>query len=105
MILGFTAKTNKDYVMINSATFKSTSGKVLIIDRDTTEYDNEEGNLEMIWRDCYIWAIDDNYEEEPLYLNYEEFHSLLDGAELISLNLEDDADDDYEVFEISWYIY
>ena len=49
MNLGFTAKTNKDYVMINSATFKSTSGKVLIIDRDTTEYDNEEGNLEMLF--------------------------------------------------------
>lgn len=104
MNIEFSAKTNKDYVMINTATFKLSDGRTIIIDRDITEYTNEDGNLEMLWRGCYIWAINDDYLDEPLYLEYEEFVKLMEGAELVELYLEDDADEDYTVTDVTWCV-
>ena len=58
----------------------------------------------MLWRGCYIWAINDDYLDEPLYLEYEEFIKLMEGAELVELYLEDDADEDYSVTDVTWCI-
>ena len=58
----------------------------------------------MLWRGCYIWAINDDYLDEPLYLEYEEFIKLMEGAELVELYLEDDADEDYSATDVTWCI-
>lgn len=43
MILNITGKTNKDYVMINTAKLTLPDENVLTIDRDNTEYSIEDG--------------------------------------------------------------
>ncbi len=106
-MLNFLCRTNKDYVRINTAKIKLKSGSVLTVDRDRTEYIMNNGVLYMKWYDCYLWAIDDrnifNNNANLSYLSGSEFSKLLNGA-LISFELEDDADKDYEVEIISWEV-
>ena len=105
MRLEFIGTTNKDYVMVNTAKFKLKSGSVITIDRDTTEYTNEDGKLDMLWRGCYMWAIDDwnIFDDETYITDEKEFEMLVEGAEL-ELELEDDADEDYWVKIERWSI-
>lgn len=112
MRIEFTGTTNKDYVMINTAKFKLKSGSVITVDRGETDWSIDNGRLEMEWLGCYIWAIDDmnifDQEDEyghPVntYYAMTEFKKLVEGAEL-KLELEDDADEDYEVKIESWNI-
>lgn len=105
MRIEFVGTTNKDYVMINIAKFKLKSGSVITIDRDTTEYTIENGKLDMLWRGCYMWAIDNwnIFDDETYITDADEFAKLVDGAEL-ELELEDDADEDYEVKIERWNI-
>lgn len=103
MKLEFTAKTNKTYVMINTAVFHLKTGGTITIDRNTTEYDIEDGKLSMTWRDIYIWEINgENVCNEPIYPS-ENLIRLLEGAK-VELILEDDADHDYEVESVKWTI-
>ena len=103
MQLTFTAKTNKDYVMINTAEFRLKDGTLLTIDRDETRYSIENGILQMEWTGCYLWEINSiNIFNEPAYLN-EDSIKLFEAAELFKLNLEDDADSDYEVTDVRVY--
>lgn len=104
MRIEFLAKTNKDYLMVNVARFELAGGGTLTIDRDETEYTIEDGNLSMLWRDCYIWEINGVSLEECLVINNDAFEELMDGAKLIELELEDDADDDYEVTDIEFSV-
>ena len=105
MNIYFTAKTNKDYVMINSATFRLKTGTEIVIDRKETYYDIDDNfNLDMEWSGCYLWAIDGNYIYDKEYLLNDDAIELLKTAELVSLDLEDDADSDYKVTDIKWEV-
>lgn len=104
MTIYFTAKTNKDYVMINTAKFTLPNGDVLTIDRNSTEYSiDENGNLEMEWDDCYLWAINGChiFDGEAYIDNIFELSELLENS-MLEFELEDDADEDYEVTEVEW---
>lgn len=103
MRIYFSGITNKNYCMINSITFRLPNGCSLTIDRDETEYTIEDdGEISMTWYGCYLWEIDGyNIVDHPAYLN-DDGAGLLEGAELESVNLEDDADEDYYVIITSW---
>ena len=104
MRINFSCKTNKDYVMVNTLKVQLNSGSVLTLDRHNTEYSISDPDkageclLDMEWINCYLWAID----EETLWdddkaLIVEDCEKLFEGARLIELELEDDADEDYYV--------
>ena len=58
MRIWFKCKTNKDYVMINTAEFVLPNNTALTIDRTQTEYGiDENGILNMTWGGCYLWAV------------------------------------------------
>lgn len=103
MMLCFVAKTNKDYCMINLAKFRLKNGIEISIDRTYTMYEIENGNLNMNWEGCYLWELCGyNIFDKEAYLN-DEMCVLLQSAELIELELEDDADEDYDVWNIEWW--
>ena len=101
--IDFYGKTNKNYVMINTMTFRLENGKEVTIDRQYTGYDiDEDGNLGMTWRGCYFW--DDNHSDDynnPDYLTEDDVNDII-AAELIAVDIEDDADPDYEVTIEVW---
>lgn len=103
MRLQVRAITNKEYVRVNTARLKMPSGTVLIIDRDETEFSICNGELDMVWHVCYLWGIDDDISFETIaYLdNNDSMCKTLNGCSL-SLELEDDVDDDYEVTVEEW---
>lgn len=103
MRLNITGKTNKDYVMINTAKLTLPDGNVLTIDRDNTEYSIEDGNICMNWDYCYLWAVNDiDVFMVKAYLdNNQELISILNQGKL-ELELEDDADPDYKVKVKEW---
>lgn len=105
MRLNITAKTNKEYVMINTAKLTLPDGNVLTIDRDTTEYSIENGDLYTNWDYCYLWAVNDiDLFINKAYLDEdnEELVSILNKSKL-ELELEDDADPDYKVKVEEWF--
>lgn len=104
MILNITGKTNKNYVMINTAKLTLPDGNVLTIDRDETDYSIEDGNICMNWDSCYLWAVNDiDMFMVNAYLDgdNEELISILNQGKL-KLELEDDADSDYKVKVEEW---
>lgn len=103
MRLQIRATTNKEYVRVNTAKLKMPSGTVLIIDRNETEFSIYNGELDMVWHDCYLWGIDDDISFDVIaYLdNNNSMLRTLNKCSL-SLELEDDADDDYEVTVKEW---
>lgn len=102
MVIEFNGKINKPYMMVNTATFKLAGGGSIVIDRDSTEFTIEDGKIDMLWRNCYIWCINDVCLEEPYYPDNNAFIELMNGAELVELYLEDEADEDYEITDIIW---
>ncbi len=94
--MDFVGKTNKRYVMINTMTFRLKNGKEVILDRNYTGYDIEDGDLRMTWKGCYFWD-----GETVKYLTVDDEAELAE-AELISVDIEDDADPDYEVVITEW---
>jgi hypothetical protein len=105
MRIEFRGKTNKDYCMVNTAQFKLPNGSIVTIDRDETIYAIVDDTLNMEWEGCYLWAISDYYIfDQPAYLNNTEAIELFKSATLIYLELEDDADDDYEITDIEFSV-
>lgn len=106
MNIYFSAKTNKEYAMVNKAYFQTKDGQTVGIDRLDTDYTvSNDGTLTMTWSNCYLWEIDGinpfNSEEESMTIyNDRMLKALLDGARFKYLELEDDADDDYEVTDV-----
>ena len=88
--------TNSDVsVWINSIKFELSDGEELIIDRDRTEWSfDDDGTCSMTWLGCYIW----NGEEEDYNIHAKD----LDGAEIISIDIEDDAPIGYEFSILEW---
>ena len=106
MRIWFKCKTNKDYVMINTAEFVLPNNTALTIDRTQTEYDiDENGILDMTWGGCYLWAVNGYtlFNDEAYITDYDGFSALLKNADL-NITLEDDADEDYEVSILAWGI-
>ncbi len=113
MRIDFTCRTNKPYVMINKLLITLPTGSVIGVDRDTTGYHNEEGELTMTWDDCYLWDLDGqnifcDETGKGLYLYdwaLEEFTRLIKSAK-VKFELEDDAPDgDYTVDILSYSVY
>lgn len=105
MRLDFTGKTNKNYVMVNTAIFALKDGGTVTIDRGCTEYTIKDGRFRMMWGDCYLWRFNDvNIFNTPYYPDKEAFVKLLKGATLLKLEAEDDADEDYEITDVQWSI-
>ncbi len=101
--------TNKNYCMVNTAKFHLKNGGIITVDREETEYtvNTEINQLSMLWKGVYLWAVNDCYlfdGEDRVYPNAEEFIELISGATL-ELELEDDADEDYVVTDITWCAY
>lgn len=93
----FTGKTNRDYVMINTMTFRLESGEEVTLDREYTGFNiDEDGYFEMIWDGCYFWD-----GENRTYLT-DEAETELANADLIRVEIEEDADPAYEVIITSW---
>lgn len=104
MRISFRAKTNKEYVMVNTAVFELKCGIRVTVDRDRTDAKIADGILDMEWSDCYLWEINDiSIFNSPTHLN-ENTAKLFEGAKLITLNLEEDAENDYEISDVSFCI-
>lgn len=97
MTISFECITNTDMPWINTATFFTNRGE-LIIDRNRTEYtyDPITGLMSMDWKDVYIW---DGHEP-----NYNIPDDFFDHAILKELEVEDDAPTNYEIKCIHCYI-
>ena len=112
MRIEFNCKTNKDYVMINTAIFHLKDGGELTIDRDETEWSiNEDGTMSMLFNGIYFWALNDcdiftdekGYGYYPSNENIDDVKRLLSAA-IVEFELEDDADADYEVECIDYIV-
>ena len=102
MDITFKCATNKDYVAINTLVIKLRNGGVLQVDRDQTEYDIQGLDLNMTWRGCYLWTLNDEniFGEEGYHIteetSVEDFKELISNA-TYSFLLEEDMDEDYIV--------
>ena len=105
MRITFKCRTNKDYVAVNTAKFILPTGSTITVDRDNTEWDVQDGELTMVWRHCYIWAIDGNniFTEGAYITDGANFEDLVADARIV-LELEDDTDEDYYVNVLEWYV-
>lgn len=107
----FECKTNKPYMMINTATFHLADGGTITLDRQETEFSVTDDRLEMLWKGVYFWAINERniFSSSGFFpdvddYTLDELKKLFRSAK-VELNLEDDApDEDYEVKVISFYI-
>jgi len=101
--MDFSGKTNKDYIWINTLTFRLKSGKEVTIDREWTQYSIEEdGSFGMTWRGCYFWDDEHNNCNNLAYLTEEDMTEI-ENAELVDIYVDEDADTDYEVTIDGWY--
>lgn len=87
MRIEFACETNADMPFVNTAVFRTTHGDV-VIDRSSTYYtfEPDDKRLEMEWVGCYVW--DGQKEDADLANQISD-----DIVSLVSLELEDDADD------------
>lgn len=85
--ISFTGTTNcSEQPYVNTATFRDTHGNYLTIDRDITEYTiNDDGTFTMEWCYCYVWDGENADYDVP------------DLDAFISIEIEDDAPDDYQL--------
>lgn len=89
-MITFLCKTNHDYPYVNVAHFRLKSGEMVTVDRSETswDYNPDTGSLYMAWHGCYIW---DGEEERRIP------SGALKDAELLELEIEDDAPDGYRL--------
>ena len=99
MKLYFKGHINGKYPYINTITFRTASGGLIVIDRDETDYTIEtDGSFTMEWSGVYIWN-----GEEPDYLYYDnEDEDIFVGAIIESLDIEDDAPEGYKMTITEW---
>jgi len=107
MIIEFKAKTNKDYCMVNTAIFHLKDGGNITIDRKETYFSVKNGILSMDWEGCYLWEVngeaifDGHYY--PFIADAFSITNLLKGS-WVELCLEDDAEEDYIVTDVTWTV-
>lgn len=107
MMIKFIGESNCKSVWINTITFKMADGTTAIVDRDMTDCDfldpfmksEDNGNciMDMNWYNCYIWNGENcNYNIEAM--DFED-------AEIVSIDIEDEAPENYEVKINAWRTY
>ena len=100
MDIVFKCETNKNYVAVNTLELMLPKGIRLTIDREQTEYDIEGTTLNMTWRNCYLWSLNDFniFGEEGCQINdeyaVEQFKELTKNA-IPFFVTEDDTETDY----------
>jgi len=102
--IAFKCRTNLNICMINTAKFILPNGTVLTVDRTDTEYTAENGLLNMTWKNCYLWAINDCciFGDYLAYLDMpRDMNDLLKGTK-VEFEIEDDAPLNYKV-DCIWY--
>ena len=88
MRLYIEAFTNDSTPWLNVMHLKTADGKVLTLDRDTTQvWKYEKNYASIIWRGVYQW----NGEKE----NYDLPKDIFKGAIVEDIEIEDDAPEDY----------
>ena len=93
----FFGKTNRSYVMIDKINFLLENGKEISLGRKKTDYNiDENGNLRMYWKDCYVW---DGAKASRLS---DKDRQDISVAELISIEYDCDAEPDYFVALFDW---
>ncbi len=78
-------------LMLNTITVRRKDGKEVILDRDETDADMENGVV--IFRGTYVW---DSRTSRMHYCSAADI-PLYDGAEIVSVEMEDDVPDGYDV--------
>ena len=78
-------------LMLNTITIKRNDGKVVVLDRDETEYTLKDKKADVVFRGIYEWDEEEKYPD-----NFNDV-KLYDGAELIDYEIEDDAPEDYDL--------
>ncbi len=99
MNIQFKCKTNKDYVAINSLNVRLESGLTIIIDRKRTDYELNDGKLDMTWKGCYLWGVNEYFVFDQGDAVFDDgcqdsLVKLLDGSK-VWFNYESEADEDY----------
>lgn len=106
----FKGTTNKKYCMINVAIFLAKNGDVFTVDRsETTWMLDDNGTFTMCWKNCYIREVNGKrpFASEQMseqYVPEEKLRDMMHGAELLEMQLEDDADDNYIVRIDTWKV-
>lgn len=97
MKLRITGKTNNKNLYIDSLLLTN-NNTTLIIDRNSTEFIEENGEYTLILKDIYIWAINDYnlFVTTNTYLNEVEFEKFLNDS-TGEFAIEDEAPVDYEI--------
>lgn len=73
---------------LNTITVKTKKGREYVLDRDETGYTIYGNRLEMVWHNVYIWN-----GSEPDYNIPDDIRN----AEIIRYEIEDDAEDGYDL--------
>lgn len=76
-------------VWINTIDIQLTNGNIITLDRDTTYHYVVDGYLFMEWCGVYWWT--------GTMANYNLCAEMLEGAKIVNVCIEDDADLDYDV--------
>ena len=86
------------------AIFHLKNGGTLTIDRCSTEYTIEGEELTMEWHESYLWAINDItiFDNPTAFVNFDIASLLEDGW--VHFTLEEDADEDYKVWDVHYAI-
>ncbi len=112
MKIEFDCATNKEFVAINTLHLRLPSGTVLTLDRDSTEWTIDNGNLSMVWNGVYLWEIDGycifcDDTGHGMYVSEESFDEFLKYVEsaVPEFDLDDDVDPDYRVDIKSYRIF
>lgn len=99
MNIQFKCKTNKDYVAVNSLNVRLESGLTIIIDRKRTDYELNDGKLDMTWKGCYLWGVNEYFVFDQGDAVFDDdcqdsLVKLLAGSK-VWFNYESEADEDY----------
>lgn len=112
-MIEFLANTNSEQCFVNDAIFHLKEGGTITIDREKTEYTSENGKLHMIWKNVYLWAVNewnilDGYN--LAYCSASGLVNLLEDA-WVELEIDDDAEEsmpygiEYVVSDVEWVLW
>ena len=81
----------KEPLYLNTITIKRNDGKIVVIDRDETNYSIENGSIDILFRGVYEW------KDDKIYPNNNDAEKLYNGALVVGFDIEDDAPEDYDL--------
>ena len=81
----------KEPLYLNTITIKRNDGKIVVIDRDETNYSIENGHIDILFRGVYEW------KDDKIYPNNNDVEKLYNGALVVGFDIEDDAPEDYDL--------